>query len=301
MYDKVQVNNSYLHCNPQYGTHTSEYHTYCRNLIVDALEDVQDSINVVLGNGYPYVDNEFPICFLDIQLEHTLVKKGGRSVTEVVHGGIPTDDNDTYLVRVDKFDYYKNLDGVIEYSIPNILNLQSAHRKDIKDYSKKCKYIAPLVYDEDVLDSHDRSGAFTLFSIGSSPRRDAFHKNTQIDTYSNIFCKDKLADVYYNKAVMVNLHQTDHHHTFEELRVLPALSQGLVVIAEESPLKQFIPYSDSIIWAALDDIPAIVSDVENNYSHYRNKLITESLRETLQTLRENNKENIKALICQNTR
>ncbi len=301
MYSKVQVNNSYLYYKPQYSTHTSEYNTYCMNLISDALENTQDAINVVFGSGYPCVENDFPVYFLDTQLEHTLVKKGGRSVTEVVHGSIPTDENDTYLVRVDNFDYYKNLDGIIEYSMPNILNLQSAHREDIKEYSKKCKYIAPLIYPEDTLGNHPRSGVFTLFSIGSSPRRDVFHRDTKIENYSNIFCKDTLADLYRNKAIMVNLHQTDHHHTFEELRVLPAVSQGLVVIAEESPLKQFIPYSDSIIWATLDDIPSIVSEVEDNYTYYRSKLITESLQETLQTLRKNNKENTKNLICPNTK
>ena len=237
---------------------------------------------------------------LDIQPEHTLVKSGGRSVSEPTMGNTLTKDGkETYLVRIDKFDYYKSLDGVIEYSIPNIINMNTCSNEEIVQYAKKCRYIAPLIYETDRLENNERSGVFTLFSLGSSFRREVFHKSTGIENISGVFCPAKLAELYYNKAIMVNIHQTDHHHTFEELRVLPALSQGVVVVSEDSPLKEHIPYSDSIVWSSLEDMNEVVLDVERNYQSYRAKLFTEKLSETLDRLRQNNAVNISELIWQN--
>jgi len=200
------------------------------------------------------------------------------------------------LVRIDKFDHYRTLDGVIEYSLPNIINMQTCSDERILEYSKKCRYIAPLIYDTDRLENNKRSGVFTLFTLGSSPRRDLFHKSTGIENISGVFSSSKLSDLYYNKAIMVNIHQTEHHHTFEELRVLPALSQGVVIVAEESPLKQHIPYSDSIMWSSLENMSDVIRDVESNYQSYREKLFTNKLSKTLQKLRQNNAANISKLV-----
>jgi hypothetical protein len=82
--------------------------------------------------------------------------------------------------------------------------------------------------------------------------------------------------VYKNSKVLVNVHQTDHHHTFEELRVLPALLNGVIVVSEDVPLKEKIPYSDYIVWASYDNIAQTVKDVSNNYEYYFNKIFTNS-------------------------
>jgi hypothetical protein len=300
MLRQLEVDGSFLFFDDQHGPHTAEYYYYCCKLIVTCLEFSSKKINVILGSHNPNITNELPVSKLDMQLEHTLVKRGGRSVDEIIEGSIPTDtENDKYLVRIANYDYYKTLDGVVEYSIPNIINMKSCATRGIVDYSKKCFYIAPLLYDIDRLDESERSGVFTLFSLGTSPRRDAFHYTTGIQNISNIFSSEELKTLYYNKAILVNLHQTDHHHTFEELRVLPALSQGIVVIAEDSPLKKHIPYSKSIVWSNLQDMEQTIKDVENNYEDYRNKLITPELKNILKQLRKDNLLNMSNLIWQN--
>ena len=73
---------------------------------------------------------------------------------------------------------------------------------------------------------------------------------------------------------MVNVHQTDHHHTFEELRVLPALLNCVIIISEDVPLKESIPYGEYIIWCTYDEIPAKTLEVINNYTYYFDKLFT---------------------------
>jgi hypothetical protein len=282
------------------GIYTGEYYLYCCRLLVEAMKECSNKINIIIGPYHYTFDNNNSVVRLDIQPEHTLVKSGGRSVSEPIMGNTLTkDDKETYLVRIDKFDYYKSLDGVIEYSIPNIINMHTCSNEEIAQFAKKCRYIAPLIYETDRLENNERSGVFTLFSLGSSSRREVFHKSTGIENISEVFCPAKLAELYYNKAIMVNIHQTDHHHTFEELRVLPALSQGIVVVAEDSPLKEHIPYSDSIVWSSLEDMNDVVLDVERNYQSYRDKLFTEKLSETLDRLRQKNTINISELIWQN--
>jgi hypothetical protein len=87
---------------------------------------------------------------------------------------------------------------------------------------------------------------------------------------------------------MVNVHQTDHHHTFEELRCLPALMNGVIIVSEDVPLKEKIPYGNSIVWAKYEKLADKVKEVQDNYEDYYRKIFTEDLRKTIHTLHENN-------------
>ena len=103
----------------------------------------------------------------------------------------------------------------------------------------------------------------TWSEIIHTPQERKNHKNV-----NNSFDKDSLQKLLRRTKVLINIHQTDHHHTFEELRVLPALQCGVIVVAEMSPLKKIIPYNDYIIWANFDQISEIVEKVLINYDHY---------------------------------
>ncbi len=301
MLRQVDVNGSFLFFDDVHGVHTVEYYKYCCKLIVNSLETSNKKLNVILGPHNPIIENDLPVRKLDIQMEHTLVRPGGRSVDVAIKGNIPTIcRQEKYLVRIANFQYYKTLDGIVEYSVPNLINMNACSEREIVDYSKKCSYIAPLIYDEERFDTFQRSGVFTLFSLGTSPRRDAFYYKTGTENISNIFSAQELKKLYYDKAILVNIHQTEHHHTFEELRVLPALSQGVVVVAEDSPLKEHIPYSESIVWTSLENMEKTIKNVKDNYEEYRNMLFTEKLKETLKQLRTDNYNNMRHLLWQKT-
>jgi hypothetical protein len=79
-----------------------------------------------------------------------------------------------------------------------------------------------------------------------------------------------------NTKILINIHQTPHHDNLEELRCLPALLCGTLVIAEESPLKEYIPYSDYIIWTTYDNMLQTAHDVLINYEMYYNKIFINS-------------------------
>jgi hypothetical protein len=77
----------------------------------------------------------------------------------------------------------------------------------------------------------------------------------------------------------VNIHQKDNCLTFEELRVLPALQCGTIVISEISPFSEKVPYHNSIIWCSYDTIVDKVIDVLENYDEYHYNLFNNSENE----------------------
>jgi hypothetical protein len=91
---------------------------------------------------------------------------------------------------------------------------------------------------------------------------------------SDCFDKTKLQNIYKNTKILINIHQTPHHHTFEELRVLPALECGVIVISEKSPLNEIIPYNDLIIWANYGDIINKTKEVIDNYNFFHDAIFS---------------------------
>jgi hypothetical protein len=199
-------------------------------------------MSVVLGPmDYQFPDGTFRI---DIQSEHTLVKLGGRSVDEIVWGDTDLLGEDgKYLIRIPNFEYYSKLDATIEYSLPNIANIGTNDR--YTDYLNTAAYVAPVIYDSPAFQASERESTITMFSNNPCERRSKFSASAEgIVNVQGVFSKDELKRVYDGSKIMVNVHQTDHHHTFEELRVLPALCNGVVIISEDVPLKDKIPYAD---------------------------------------------------------
>jgi hypothetical protein len=91
---------------------------------------------------------------------------------------------------------------------------------------------------------------------------------------NNCFEPNKLEDILKQTKIIINIHQTPHHHTLEELRVLPALECGVIVISEKSPLIETVPYHDLIIWSSYDEIIEKVKEVINNYEFLHNKIFS---------------------------
>jgi hypothetical protein len=138
---------------------------------------------------------------------------------------------------------------------------------------QKMIYIPPIEYDYNPHRKEREKTPFTtFFSTGSNRRRYIMQRLWEhgilVINYSGITTSDRMKVIYDSKAIMINIHQTEHHHTFEEFRVLPALLRGLVVICEESPLISSIPYSQFVVWSSINDLPMNVMKVKENYNDY---------------------------------
>ena len=76
--------------------------------------------------------------------------------------------------------------------------------------------------------------------------------------------------------ILINIHQTDHHDTIEELRILPAIQCGVIVISEISPLSELVHYHPYIIWTSYDTILDKANEVLENYDEYHKSIFTEN-------------------------
>jgi hypothetical protein len=93
--------------------------------------------------------------------------------------------------------------------------------------------------------------------------------------------EEELRGIYDKAKIMVNIHQTQWHHTFEEFRVLPALLRKVVVISELVPMKELIPYYEYVIWCSYQDMPKIIRETQRNYAMIWNRLFSSSDFESL--------------------
>jgi hypothetical protein len=256
-----------------------DYYLYILSIIKYVINKNNLSINVILGNIIYDFNNNNKTIKININYEHTLVKKGGRNVENNTPTGIIQYNKDeNYLVRIDNNlnDY---TDIIIDYSNPNIYNVKYSGYYD--DFSHKHIYISPSIYQTTYINMKNRKiSSLTTYNNINEPRRHKLLENIKNNNHfnniniNNCFDKNDIENLYRDTKVIINIHQTPHHDTFEELRCLPALQNGVIIVAEKSPLNHLIPYNDLIIWCEYDDIINKVKDVLDNYEEYHSKIFT---------------------------
>jgi O-antigen/teichoic acid export membrane protein len=296
-YKVENINGLQLAYDPKKDIFTREYYFYCVELFRKVFSDVNLSLNVIFGGDTVKFWNSKRTLKIDMQLEHTLVKPGGRDSSGAVAGKIPIKDrHDFYLARLQNYDYLKTLDWVIEYSIPNMVNVRESGL--FEDYCMKVVHVAPLLYDMDFNGKERTRDAITLFHDVYQPRRKFFldkarELNLPLENVRGLFDKTDLKQLYKKTKILVNIHQTDHHDTFEELRILPALLCGVVIVSEDVPLKEHVPYSKFIVWSSYENMAATVKSVCDDYGYYFKKIFEgPELSDILMRLKKNNTDNV---------
>jgi hypothetical protein len=274
---KENESNILIHEQPIY---IKDYYIYILSIIKYVINKNNLSINVIFGNMIYDFNNNNKTIKININYEHTLVKKGGRGIENNTPTGIIQYNKDeNYLVRIDNLNDHINSDIIIDYSNPNIYNVKSSGYYD--DFSHKHIYISPSIYQSTYIKMENRKiSSLTTFINVNEPRRHKLLENIKnYDQFNNIninncFDKNDIENLYRDTKVIINIHQTPHHDTFEELRCLPALQNGVIIVAEKSPLNNLIPYNDLIIWCEYDDIINKVKDILDNYEEYHSKIFT---------------------------
>jgi hypothetical protein len=213
-----------------------------------------------------------PCYSIFVQVEHVLVKPGGRDSDGFESGAllIPGVTTPTrYLARLIDRELLKKFDFIVDYSRINLTNIQGVEKYcDLQD---KLLYISPSLYKLSCASNDVRRRNFiaiTNFGNSEQPRRKRFletmrAKEIPIQNIQTWY--EDAEELYARTRILVNIRQTDHHDTLEELRVLPALRSGVIVISELAPYKELTRYSEFIIWGALDELPEIIRHVQENY------------------------------------
>ncbi len=296
------VNKTSIAYNEAHAIHIRQYYLFCLMLLKNELLKTDLPVNIIFGNYKAKFLNKHRTYKIDIQYEHTLVKGGGRDSKKSITGKIEADDGSLYLVRITNYKYYFLLDFIIDYSLPNIINIQQSGQ--FKSYVQKCFYVAPLLYPfkRDSLNRSRKNHIITTFTKEKEPRRklliDSLREaKLEHANVTNCFSHQEIFNLYSDAKILINIHQTQHHHTFEELRVLPALLCGCIVISEDVPLKEYIAYSKFIIWCNYDSIISKAKEVSENYERYFNSIFIESdLSQVINEMAEKNLSNIHQLV-----
>lgn len=295
-----RVNRSAIAYNRQHTIFVRAYYLYCVELLKQGLARSDAALDLIVGNYAMDLGDRQRPHRVDIQFEHTLVKPGGRDSADATPGTIALPAGvGNYLVRIDRLGYLNTLDLIIDYSEANLANIRASGA--YAQYLEKTICIAPLLYAADIAVRGRTESVLTLFSDQAQPRRLRFlalaQQSLPIRNVKRVFDSAQLRTLYGNTKVLVNIHQTDHHDTLEELRVLPALLCGVIVVSENVPLKDTIPYSRFIIWADYDDIIATTARVLGDYDRYQQQIFNDpALVEIVQRLHICNSERIDAAL-----
>jgi GT2 family glycosyltransferase len=297
--DRVGASN--LAFDPEFPLFVRQFYFNCILEIERALVDGRHRLNVIIGKKNCAFDNTNRTLRIGLQWEHTLVKPGGRDSDGAPRGQVPIEGGgESYLVRLQDREFLESCDLVIDYSRPNLVNLERSPQ--FASLVQKFVYLAPLLYDFAPDDRRRKFDIVTLFADTAQPRRRELLDRARaaglpIRNVAGIFSHDGLRRLYDRTRILVNLHQTEHHHTFEELRVLPALLRGVVVVSENVPLREEIPYHRFIVWADAASLIETVRDVQENYAAYRARLIeSPKLQQVLHAMKAANRRNIETAL-----
>lgn len=297
-----KINNSYLCYETEHLFYVRDYYLYCVDIIEKSFENNNYNLNIIFGNYKFDFPNEERIFKIDIQFEHTIVKPGGRDSENSVKGNIRLNEYSYYLVRIQNYNYLKKIDFVIDYSIPNILNIQRSGK--LKKFVQQTTFISPLLFEfqKKIFSLYRKRNIITTFINSTEPRRKALldslqEKGLVVANIVNTFGFEEVKRLYLDSKILINIHQTDHHDTLEELRVLPALLCGCIIISEDVPLREFIPYHEYIIWSSYDSIADTVQKVQNNYQDYFDKIFNdENLPLIFNSIKQQNFENVHQML-----
>ncbi len=223
---------------------------------------------------------------IHVNVEHMIVKAGGRDVPEGLPcGQMEDEDGVPYRIRFVNKDNFIRADIVVDYSNANVDHVKS--NLDLRGIAAKMVYVPPLIFPACLRSAGERSiQLLTTYVDLDEPRRKDFldtcaREGIEITNVNNAFSNSDLHSLMMRTKIVVNMHQTDHHRTLEELRVLPALCAGCVVVSEEVPNKESIPYHRFVVWSSHEGIYQTIREVVANYEYHRRNLLDGSFEEVV--------------------
>eukprot|EP00592_Proboscia_alata_P016536 CAMPEP_0194394720 /NCGR_PEP_ID=MMETSP0174-20130528/124013_1 /TAXON_ID=216777 /ORGANISM="Proboscia alata, Strain PI-D3" /LENGTH=426 /DNA_ID=CAMNT_0039190553 /DNA_START=751 /DNA_END=2031 /DNA_ORIENTATION=+ len=235
------------------------------------------------------------------QNEHTLVKNKPTSEKwEQFVGDVKDDEGNPFLVRVVGIENYPEMDMILEYSMPNIENMRRSGLFDPTTL-KKIVYVPPINRPYVPRSLHQRDlGVVVTFMGGQkmSPRRANLMSKLadagiQVDYVTGLDPSgDEMMTMMDRTKILLNVHQSDDHWTLEELRVLPALLRGVVVISESVPLSGVIPYGHKIIFTPYEQLVDAVVKIHSNYNLHFENIHNEETELIINNMKSRAKEDI---------
>lgn len=221
------------------------------------------------------------ILSVGLQIEHTLIKKEKRGSEQAIAVGLPTHDHqDRYLVRIQNFQELMQYDRIIDYSKINLKQIKSVSPTLLASYLEKNYCISPTLFainQTNIFNLQQRTGTITTFGNPSESRRANFlnelhTRGIPVENITGNYLE--IENCYRSVRILINIRQTEGYDTLEELRILPALRCGVIVINELAPYQQYCRYSEFILSAPIEHLPNLIQDVQNHYVKYHAQIFT---------------------------
>jgi hypothetical protein len=240
-------------------------------------------------------DNNNKTVYIYLNLEQTIIDDTAITLVKEPETKVAFNDKQ-YTVNMEMFNDFKDNDIIFDYSKPNIKNIEISGL--YPDFLPKLQYVSACVYKNvNAAQLTKTIDTLTLFAdISISARREqklqeinALLVNHRNET--NCF-EEELKTLLGNTKILINIHNSDYANTFEEVRVLPALQQKVLVVSEVSPLTELIPFGPMIIWSTYDNIVQKAKEVLDNYDTYYSQIFTEQNINMLNGLHAQNSVNI---------
>lgn len=275
LFRSIRAGSGRLHVLRNPPVHVHAYYRYCQDGLSAALSRTDSKASVwLVFQDQAHLPPQGSVVVV-IQLEHTLVAPGGRDLGEAPLGVVPlTSGQGRYFVRLEGGTApYTRADGIIDYSVPNLVNIAESSLAGL--YQGKAEYVAPLLSTppQDPRPANTPT-VVTMHGRPTEGRRGAVFHQLQRAGISPLNIENVWEDyepAFQDAAILLNVHQTDHHHTLEELRIMPALLQGVLVVTEDVPLLEHVPYHSFLITSSYENLAETVHHVQAHYTEYWNE------------------------------
>jgi len=235
-----------------------------------------------------------------LQVEQTVLAPT-HPQDEAVESTLPFENtNQHYLARLlGPRQGYAAASRIIEYSKANIEHIQHSIINFL--YEDKAFYIAPLLGKE--TNRVEPMSPVSVKTMFGSPhlgrRRELIRELKKSDLeVSNIHNYDDYRGAFENCSVLVNYRQFSHFRTVEELRILPALLQRVIVVSESGPYLDHIPYRRFARFADSDEFVKEVLQAVGSYESTWEELFGQysEFSDLIQQLRLDNETNFRLLV-----
>jgi|688.fasta_scaffold00827_34 hypothetical protein len=294
----LKVNNSCIYYELEWMP-IKDYTMYTVGLLREYLErnpSLELNVVVVISPKKTIsFDNNNKTVYIYLNLEQTIIDDTAITLVKEPETKVAFNDKQ-YTVNMEMFNDFKDNDIIFDYSKPNIKNIEISGL--YPDFLPKLQYVSACVYKNvNAAQLTKTIDTLTLFAdISISARREqklqeinALLVNHRNET--NCF-EEELKTLLGNTKILINIHNSDYANTFEEVRVLPALQQKVLVVSEVSPLTELIPFGPMIIWSTYDNIVQKAKEVLDNYDTYYSQIFTEQNINMLNGLHAQNSVNI---------
>lgn len=280
--------------------HIALYYEYCASGVASQLQESRSRRDVYLCFAKHVARLPAGAWTIVLQVEQTILAPT-HPQDDAEESSLPFENTTQhYLARLlGPRRGYEAASRIIDYSKANIEHIQNSNLSYL--YEGKAFYIAPLLGNENnAAGPKNPPSVKTMFGSPNLGRRSQLIRNLRDANLEpqNILNYDDYSQAFEDCAILANYRQFSHFRTVEELRILPALLNRVVVVSESSPYQESIPYRKFVRFAGPDSFLKEISKVFSNYESAWEELFGQDsgFSDVVNQLHKDNEVNFRLLL-----